>query len=72
MTHSEAKQVLKQRGWSYRRAAKYLGVNPTHLTLVCCGHRVSKSLLNRIAKLPHTTPPKRSALRTLRAVTVTA
>jgi len=41
-----------QLGWSQRRAAKHLGITQTHLCLVLCGKRESRSLLTRIAQLP--------------------
>ncbi len=56
-TPEEAKQILKARGWSYRRAAPALGVHYMHLYAVLSGQRESRSLLNRIASLPKTTPP---------------
>ena len=46
-----ARRVLKEKGWSYRRAAKPLGVHYSHLCLVLTGKRQSRSLLQRIEKL---------------------
>jgi hypothetical protein len=48
-----AKQILHDKGWSYRTAAPFLGVHYTHLARVLTGFRVSKSLLRRIQSLPH-------------------
>lgn len=47
-----AKVTLKNRGWSYRRAAPLLGVSYQHLSDVLNGKRHSRSLLRRIKDLP--------------------
>lgn len=47
-----ARQLLKQRGYSYRRAAPVLGVHYSHLALVLTGKRQSRRLLRRIEQLP--------------------
>nr|DAM51188.1 MAG TPA: centromere-binding protein [Caudoviricetes sp.] len=47
-----AKQILHEKGWSYRTAAPFLGVHYTHLARVLTGFRASKSLLRRIQDLP--------------------
>jgi hypothetical protein len=52
LTGQQAKRFLKQRHWSYRKAAPLLGVRFEHLCLVLNGHRESRRLLNRIAELP--------------------
>ncbi len=46
------KRLLKEKGYSYRRAAPLLGVHFTHLDRVLQGHRESASLLRRIEELP--------------------
>ena len=48
-----ARQELKAKGWSYRRAAKPLGVHYSHLCLVLTGKRASRSLIRRIHNLSH-------------------
>lgn len=48
----QARQHLLKTGWSHRRAAQYLERNPTHVSLVLCGHRRSVILLLRLALLP--------------------
>jgi hypothetical protein len=48
----QARQHLLETGWSHRRAAKYLERNPTHVSLVLGGRRISTALLQRIASLP--------------------
>ena len=47
-----AKQILNDKGWSYRTAAPVLGVHYTHLARVLTVVRASKSLLRRIQTLP--------------------
>ena len=47
-----AKQILRDRGYSYRDAAPELGVCYQHLALVLSGRRESARLLRRIAALP--------------------
>jgi transcriptional regulator with XRE-family HTH domain len=47
-----AKVTLKNRGWSYRRAAPRLGVSYQHLSDVLNGKRHSDRLLRAINKLP--------------------
>ncbi len=44
--------VLREKGWTLRPAAKVLGVNFTHLHRVLRGDRHSASLLRRIHSLP--------------------
>lgn len=51
-TLSLAKQVLKEKGYTYRQAAPVLGVHFTHLAKVLTGVRISASLLRRISELP--------------------
>lgn len=46
------KQVLKSRGWSYRKAAEKLGVTYQHICLVMNGRRKSRRLLAAVAALP--------------------
>lgn len=50
--HETAKEKLKANGWSHRTAARELGVSFEHLNRVLNGHRESRSLLARVAKLP--------------------
>jgi hypothetical protein len=52
MTTIHAKQIMRQRGWSYRAAAPRLGVCYQHLALVLTGRRESRRLLHAISKLP--------------------
>ncbi|HMO51912.1 MAG TPA: hypothetical protein PKE26_11065 [Kiritimatiellia bacterium] len=46
------RQSLKKRGWSQRKAAKYLRKNFTHLNLVLNGRRQSARLLSEVAAIP--------------------
>jgi plasmid maintenance system antidote protein VapI len=46
------KRMLAEKGWTYRTAAAALDVHWTHLNRVLQGERVSKSLLDRIEKMP--------------------
>jgi len=46
------KRKLKQKGWSYRAAARHLNRSYQHLSDVLNGHRQSRSLLRAIAALP--------------------
>ena len=55
-TRNQSKANIKMRGWSQRKAAKYLGRNFTHLNLVLNGKRASRDLLGRIAALPQYRP----------------
>lgn len=52
LTPSQAKVLMKERGHSYRSAAKFLGVHFTHLDRVLQGHRESKTLMAKISNLP--------------------
>ena len=47
-----AKDTLKNKGWSYRRAAARIGVSYQHLSEVLNGHRISGRLLSAIHALP--------------------
>lgn len=47
-----AKASLKRKGWSYRRAATFLGVTLTHFFKVVDGQRESEELVSRIRDLP--------------------
>lgn len=47
-----AKQVLRDRGYSYRQAAPLLGVCYQHLSEVLNGHRPSGRVLRKISALP--------------------
>ncbi len=60
MTPAKAKRILKQRGWSYRRAGAPLGVNWNHLAKVLSGSRQSKALLKRIAEIKQYEPTEAS------------
>lgn len=57
-----AKRTLKERGWSYRRAAPRLGVTYQHLCLVLTGRRESSRLLEQIANLPEAPREERAAV----------
>lgn len=48
-----ARSAMKNKGWSYRTAAVFLGVTYQHICLVLTEERQSKSLLRRIHALPH-------------------
>ena len=52
ITRERAKVTLKQKGWSYRRAAPVLGVNYVHLAYVLTGKRISRRLLEKIESIP--------------------
>ena len=48
-----ARHALKDKGYTYRQAAKTLGRSYQHIAIVLtCNHRVSKILLERIHALP--------------------
>jgi hypothetical protein len=47
-----ARVELAAKGWSYRSAAKEIGVHHMHLTHVLTGRRYSRSLCERIIQLP--------------------
>ena len=47
----QAKKLLKQNGWSYRKAAPVLQVHYSHICQVLNGHRKSKRLVNDILNL---------------------
>lgn len=47
-----ARRTMRDRGWSYRRAADALKVHHMHLTHVLTGRRKSKQLCARILNLP--------------------
>jgi hypothetical protein len=47
-----AKQRLRERGWSYRRAAPVVEVSFSHLAHVLRGFRESRALLKRIEDIP--------------------
>lgn len=49
---AQAKSHLRATGWSYRTAARRLGVCYQHLCYVLNGHRESRSLLQRVLELP--------------------
>lgn len=51
LTRQQAKNKLKELGWSYRTVAPLLGVRHEHLCLVLCGHRDSARLLRKIEEL---------------------
>ena len=52
-------ESLAARGWSARKAALYVGVNPAHLCRVCNGERkASKGLLRQLRRLPQLPPVK--------------
>jgi len=57
MTRQHAKDHLKKRGWSQRRAAKHLGVSQEHLNRVLSGERKSIRLLSSIATIPASPTP---------------
>nr|DAZ73187.1 MAG TPA: InsA C-terminal domain [Caudoviricetes sp.] len=48
----EAREALKEKGWSYRSAAPCLGVHYMQVYFVLNGIRKSASLLRRIHALP--------------------
>ena len=51
--HLHHKSLLASRGWSYRTAARHLGVHWSHLNNVLQANRNSTSLLQRIENIPH-------------------
>ena len=61
MTRKQAKTMLREKGWSYRRGAGLLGVTYQHLSLVLNGHRESRRLLRAIAALPASTAQHRNS-----------
>lgn len=52
MSANKAKELLKKKGWSYRKAAPVLGVCYQHLSDVLNGQRESRRILNAIQELP--------------------
>jgi transcriptional regulator with XRE-family HTH domain len=52
ITCKTARVTLKNKGWSQRKAAKFLGRTQTHISLVLCGHRPSRRLLRQLVELP--------------------
>ncbi len=52
ITRKRAKVTIKERGWSQRKVAPFLGVTHTHLNLVLNGKRESRRLLAAIEALP--------------------
>lgn len=59
-TRERAKEELKSKGWSYRKAAPYLNVTYQHVCLVLAGKRESQRLLRLISKLPNNNKGARS------------
>lgn len=53
ITRDRARRTLKERGWSQRRAAKFLGYSWPHFSYVMNGHRESRTLLAAVAAIPH-------------------
>lgn len=53
MNANEAKRYLIRKGWSYRSAAKHMGICYQHLSDVLNGRRQSRRLLAAIATLPN-------------------
>lgn len=47
-----AREALSRKGWSYRSAAKEIGVHHMHLTHVLTGRRFSRKLCDEIEALP--------------------
>lgn len=52
MKNTWAKNKLRTKGWSYRKAAPLLGITYQYLCDVCNGVHTSIRLNGRIAKLP--------------------
>jgi hypothetical protein len=52
LSRERAKASLKRKGWSYRRAATFLGYSFSHFAAVLCSGRESTTLLARIEELP--------------------
>ncbi|MGE4489144.1 MAG: hypothetical protein AB7E95_06340 [Kiritimatiellales bacterium] len=46
----QAREIINQKGWSLRGAAKELGYTWTHFIFVLTGRRESQRLLDRIEK----------------------
>jgi len=57
----KAKRTLRARGWSYRRAAEFLGCSYPHVSYVLNGQRQSRRLLARIAAMPESPVPHRQS-----------
>jgi transcriptional regulator with XRE-family HTH domain len=55
-TREQAKVTLKARGWSYRRAARRLGVTYQHISYCLNGQRQSRRLLKAIAEIATVSP----------------
>lgn len=48
----EAREILRRKGWSYRKVAPLLGVCYQHLCLVLTGHRPYNTIVRKIHQLP--------------------
>jgi transcriptional regulator with XRE-family HTH domain len=51
VTSNRAKDTLRERGWSLRRAAEQLGVTHVHLSYVLQGRRESRRIMAAIERL---------------------
>ena len=63
MKDTANKRELQRKGWSYRRAAKVLGVTKEHLCYVCNGVRKSRRLTAKIFELPNAPKFRRAPCR---------
>ncbi len=57
LPRERAKASLKRKGWSYRKAALFLGYSFSHFAAVLCSGRESATLLARIEDLPQCPHP---------------
>jgi hypothetical protein len=53
----KAKEMLRAKGWSNRRACQFLGISLNHISCVLNGHRQSRRLLIQISKMPISSEP---------------
>ncbi len=67
LPRERAKASLKIKGWSYRKAALFLGYSFSHFAAVLCSGRESATLLARIENLPHCPHPKNAKRETRNA-----
>ena len=59
LTAAEARDSLKAKGYSYRRAAAALGYSESHFFKVLCGYNHSETLFRRLATLPPSPVPRK-------------
>jgi len=62
MTNTQAKTILRDKGWGWKRGAKALGYSYAHLAYMLTGRRpLSKPAARRIFALPDSPVPYRTS-----------